>query len=669
MLNIKTGPKELVGIEIDLLNKRKLLLICIYRSPSNESDDDDAINSYLRELGTLKYAHIVLVGDFNRRKINWETYSSPCEKDNAFLNACRDSLLTQHILSPTRGRGTDKPSLVDLCLTTNENNIETIDIQAPLGKSDHSMIKVTYRCQREEELNNKLVPDFQKGDYTKMKDDLNIDWKKFLSRYEEDVDGMWKAFYEKFKETERLCIPQKILRRNNNNNLTPLDRKGISKRKKKHRLWKKYQETKEGKDYLEYCKCRNQVRSLTRKAVKEKEKSVAKYVKTNSKIFWKYVNSKTKINATIPELGCEKNPNNKAKDDAEKAEMLGKYFSSVYVKEKGWTWDLNCAKSPITVFNFEVTRDDVLKKLQELNANKSPGPDQMHPRVLKEVNQSIVEPLHMIFSASLKLRKIPDAWKLATVTPIYKNKGSKNIVSNYRPISLTCIASRIMESIIRDNLMNYIKENNLLSDKQFGFISGRSTMLQLLVVLDKWTEIIDNGNAVDVIFCDFQKAFDTVPHKHLLEVLSTYGIDDSILSWIEDFLMNRKMEVNINGCKSNQYSVRSGVPQGSVLGPLLFIIYINSLIEICNTDKIYLYADDLKIFEEIIVDEDLDKLQLKLDKMYDWTCYSMLKFHPEKCVTMRLSTARSAKKVTSGCYNLDARKLSPVRRERSWNSY
>ena len=127
-------------------------------------------------------------------------------------------------------------------------------------------------------------------------------------------------------------------------------------------------------------------------------------------------------------------------------------------------------------------------------------------------------------------------------------------------------------------------------------------------VVDKWTEILDRGVAVDVIYCDFQKAFDTVPHKRLIKLLSYYGICDPVLSWIRDFLSNRKQQVSVNGCKSETFDVISGVPQGSVLGPLLFIIYINSMIEKAGTAEIFLYADDLKIYKEIASEEDMDKL-------------------------------------------------------------
>ena len=444
----------------------------------------------------------------------------------------------------------------------------------------------------------------------------------------------------------------------------PLDRKGLSKRKKKYRLWKRYLETKDASVYQEYCRCRNQVRRLTRKALKDQEKRVAKNASVNSKLFWKYVTSKTKLRGSIPNLNksSKADPTKMTINDQEKAEVLAKFFSNVYIQEPDWTWILDDEKkaSVKEELKIQITKKTIEIKLRELNVNKSPGPDLMHARVIKEISCALIDPFYIIFNLSLKLGKIPSAWKLASVIPIYKNKGSKQEAGNYRPISLTCIACRMMESIIRDSMMKYFKENFLLSEKQFGFVSGRSTVLQLLTVVDKWTEIMDRGGEIDVIYCDFQKAFDTVPHGRLLDLLDHYGIKDPILSWIKDFLQNRKQQVLVNGCKSREFSVLSGVPQGSVLGPLLFIVYINSLVEKSGHSELYLYADDLKVFKEIKSEDDIEKLQGTLDKLYDWTCYSLLRFHPDKCVKMRLSSSKSKQKKFEGNYNMDETKLKDV---------
>ena len=212
-------------------------------------------------------------------------------------------------------------------------------------------------------------------------------------------------------------------------------------------------------------------------------------------------------------------------------------------------------------------------------------------------------------------RQVPDDWRIAHVTAIYK-KGSKSDPGNYRPVSLTSVFSKIMESLLREGIMAHMKRHNLLSTKQFGFITGRSTVLQLIQVLDKWTEALDEGHVVDVIYCDFMKEFDRVPHKRLLEKIQSYGREGHILEWTRDFLTRRRQRVMVSGEASEWKEVTSGVPQGSVLGPLLFVIFINDLPEvICQGSEVYLYADDAKIFRKINGTEDCVRLQADLDAL------------------------------------------------------
>ena len=240
----------------------------------------------------------------------------------------------------------------------------------------------------------------------------------------------------------------------------------------------------------------------------------------------------------------------------------------------------------------------------------------------------------MIFRQSLDEGKLPVDWKSANVTPIYK-KGKKSNPLNYRPISLTSVPCKVMEKIIRNKIVDHLESNHLLSKHQHGFRSNRSCLTQLLEYFTEIHDIIDKGDPVDAIYLDCKKAFDTVPHKRLIEKLKSYGIVGKVLKWIESFLNDRSQRVMVKGVPSDTLPVWSGVPQGSVLGPVLFLIYINNLLEeVVSGGK--LFADDSKLFKRIKSTEDRDILQEDLMKLQEWSRKWLLEFNENKCKVMHI---------------------------------
>ena len=192
--------------------------------------------------------------------------------------------------------------------------------------------------------------------------------------------------------------------------------------------------------------------------------------------------------------------------------------------------------------------------------------------------------------------------KINQANPIHK-KGSKQDPGNYRPISLTSVPCKVLESLIRDELMQHLITYGLISDHQHGFRPRRSCSTQLVVTLDAWSKLLENSTPLDVIYLDFKKAFDSVPHKRLLCKLKGYGVSGKLYSWIETFLSGRYQQVSIGGCFSDTVPVTSGVPQGSVLGPLLFLMYVNDLPEVVDC-PIKLFADDTKLYSGVSTDSD-----------------------------------------------------------------
>jgi len=279
---------------------------------------------------------------------------------------------------------------------------------------------------------------------------------------------------------------------------------------------------------------------------------------------------------------------------------------------------------------FDVS--DVANALDKLRVDKATGPDGLSPWLLKEIKDVISYPLFLMFKKSLSEASIPDDWKCASVTPIFK-KGNRNTAENYRPVSLTSQVSRLFERIVRDSMVQFLEENCLIGDSQHGFRKGRSCLTNLLMFFDKITGNLDSGANVDAIFLDFAKAFDKVPHHRLSLKLISHGFTGEIKDWIVEWLRGRRQRVCLRGTVSDWLAVLSGVPQGSVLGPLLFLIFINDL-DYGIKNWILKFADDTKIFGKISNVTDTVRLQEDLDRLIEWAEEWQMMFNASKCKVM-----------------------------------
>jgi ribosomal protein L29 len=399
-----------------------------------------------------------------------------------------------------------------------------------------------------------------------------------------------------------------------------------------------YKQTKTEKAYKEYAKRRNQAGWEVDKAQRNNEKEIARNIKTNTKAFFGHLNSKLKTKSGITELVGENGM--VAESDEEKAEVLMDFFSSVMTNEDLENIPELTQRNPEELNEITVEKEDTEKQLAGLNTNKSTGPDDIHPRVLKELKKELAEPLTIIYNKSLKEGVLPEDWKSAQITPIYK-KGCKTDPGNYRPVSLTSIACKILESIVRKPLINHFKSQ--LAPEQHGFVNGRSCATQLLDCLDKWTEMLEHKSAVDIIYLDFAKAFDSVAHQRLLVKLESYGIKEKVLKWIEAFLLGRRQRVRVNQAVSQWRPVTSGVPQGSVLGPVLFVIYINDMPEVVDS-SIRLFADDAKLFSTANSSFERTQIQSDLDRLTEWSNKWLLRFNAKKCAVVHLGYKNERRK-------------------------
>ena len=500
-----------------------------------------------------------------------------------------------------------------------------ITIAGALGKSDHVtlLVKLAVSDQpddsdRQERLN------YHKANYDEMSIFFEkIDWREELDN--KNVNQMWSIFKDKIEDAKSEFVPKMYV--GGRKKKKWLDKGTLTSVRKKHRLYSRWLETRNGKDYQDYKKALNKATKECRKARRKMEATVAEQSKNNPKSFWSYVKSKTSTRTGIPDL--KKEDGEMATSDKDKAETLNNFFQSVFTEEPPGDLPIPPSfKLDSELSNIDITREDVLKQLKRLNTGKAAGIDGIPPLLLARTAEALALPISIIFKRSLEEGCIPDEWRKAKVAPIYKNKGSRSSTNNYRPVSLTSVLSKMMETIVRGKMTAHLQDNHLICDQQHGFTSGRSCVTQLLDTLDCWTEILDRGGSVDVIYMDFRKAFDSVPHRRLMQKVEAHGIRGKVYQWTQDFLSKRTQEVAVNGVTSKEAAVTSGIPQGSVLGPLLFIMYINDLPNHVH-NEVRIFADDTKLFKEV---QRVDRcsLQEDLDRLTDWSRDWLLNFHPEK---------------------------------------
>ena len=320
----------------------------------------------------------------------------------------------------------------------------------------------------------------------------------------------------------------------------------------------------------------------------------------------------------------------------EKSEALLQEFSSVFTNEdtSSIPW-LGPASHKME--DIVVDTDGVLKLLQQLKPHKASGPDRLPNRVLKELAPELAPILVDIFNQSLHTGTVPNDWSKAMISPVFK-KGNVHLPANYRPVSLTTVACKLLEHIVCSNIHAHLKSHGLLSHVQHGFRKMHSCESQLLITMDDFYTSFDRSVQTDVGVLDFSRAFDTVPHQRLIGKLAHYGIQGSTLNWIKAFLSDRSMQVVVDGDSSRPASVTSGVPQGTVLGPLLFNIFINDMPNVVSEGtSIRLFADDCLVYREICTPEDQQILQNDLHSLQKWTETWGMRFNPGKCNIMHIA--------------------------------
>ena len=644
-----TNFKESVWCKIKLKNRDNLLIGCIYRSPNATDDNFQELKSLFYKCRDANFSHKLLIGDFNLKDINWcemTTQVNEAHIASQFLECVRDSYFTQHVKNPTRYREGNVSSVLDLIFTNEEDMVNDITFLPGLGKSDHLLLDFSLDCYTEERVptKNSEKLNFFKGDYANINNQLLlIDW-------QQELDGLnllqsWDRFAEKSVNLITNNIPVSKSTPEGKKSNPFITRSCLEAIKQKRTRWLKYKYFKTDSTFNKYKAARNTVTNKLRAARYSFEKNLASKIKTDNKLFWNYVRSKTRTKSVVSKLVM---PNgNLTSTDQETANTLNEYFSTVFeVEPDGPLPPFENRPFRYQTDNIVVTENDVEKSLAALKPSKSQGPDLFHPKFLKETKDNITKPLKTIFQKSMDESILPPIWKKANISAIFK-KGEKKKPENYRPISLTSVPCKLMEKLVRDIIVRHMTENNLFSNAQHGFIKGKSCVTQLLEFLEDITQSIDNGDEVDVIYLDFCKAFDKVPHQRLLQKLYAYGIRGKVHTWVKEFLSGREQRVIVNGSQSTWINITSGIPQGSVLGPVLFLVFINDLPEVIKV-LIKLFADDAKLYSVVTSNAD-NRAQFSLNRAVDWSKVWKMIFNIIKCHHLHIG-----KKFTETTYTMES---------------
>lgn len=597
------------------------------------------------------HSQCLILGDFNLKGYENAQFGIGTPECKVFYQLLEEHLFMQQFVThPTR-----LDSFLDLVFSDDKDLVQNLSVGENLGNSDHRIIRFTVQLAGSIQDNLSLVPNFNRADFAGLRQALGlINWQVEFAGL--NACQMWDKFKKLLQDIQAQYIPVKHRRKRKVGKPVWFSNEINTKIKAKKEAYRVMdQDCTEG-NKKGYQKARDLVKKSVRRAKRSNEIDLARNCKGDSKKFFSFY-SLSRATRTVGPLQVN---GSVVSSDLEMTECLNNQFKSVFTDENTSNIaKLNCI--PVTQNTLDdiqfIDKDMVLKHLKKIRSNKAEGPDEVYARILREAEVELSLPLSIIFAASLSQSLIPLDWKRANVVPIFK-KGDKSKVENYRPVSLTSLVCKLLESIIKDAVVNFLEAHNLIKATQHGFRKAHSCLTNLLSFLDFATEQFDKGQQTDVAYLDFSKAFDKVPHQRLLIKLKQHGIRGRIVKWIESWLSGRQQRVVLNGSKSRWLDVISGVPQGSVLGPVLFIIFINDIDNGIDSNVLK-FADDLKIFRKVETTNDHKLLQDDLDKIVKWSETWQMKFNFGKCKIMHIG-----RKNNSDSYVMDSNNLDIIEREK-----
>ena len=581
---------------------------------------------------------VFMLGDFNMPQINWTSVSA--DQGNALIDFAERNFLTQLVREPTRGR-----NILDIVLTNRVDYVLDTDVSAT-PMSDHSMVSCVLgiginqsTAGRESAGKGFKALDYHNADFTAAGEELSsIDWDTRLSSCASDDDGhsfvqcirdtILKVF-EKHSKRKRFGTQRKrdpYLRRLKRRQKKLNSRMKLAKQRCSHqslidKLERKLDNT------------AHKIKAYLLGLLEVKERRAIDTIKSNSRFFWSFVNKHRKLKSSVAPL---LRPDGTVTDDPlEKSNILQSQYVGVFSDPSMCSVEEAIRDIPSTTYTLDeldFTPGCIEAALAELDPYAGAPSDDIPAVILSKCRKQLAYPLWLLWNRSFTEGVVPGCLKRQQVTPIFK-KGSKMEAKNYRPVALTSHMIKTFERVVRNKVVDHLEGNGIFNDGQHGFRRNRSCLTQLLNHYDNIMRELNNGLEVDVVYLDMEKAFDKVDIKVLLGKLEKYGIRGRLLRWISDFLSDRIQTVVVDGVQSRPELVISGVPQGTVLGPLLFLVYMID-IESRLAGTVLTFADDSKLWKAIRSLNDRNDLQLSLDEFGRWASDNNMSLHQDKFEVM-----------------------------------
>ena len=622
---------EFISILIRL--PRSSLLLGLFYNPPSVNTTFSELDQAFEQIPSYHKKVVVLLGDFN---INLLESAQSSQTHCSLLDFAAKHNLHQIVSEPTRVTARTA-TLIDHVYVSDVSLVESCGTSCPLSSSDHRSIKLSLAwAQAPVRKQRRLIWRYGAADFEAAKDELALVSYSDFSPH--DVNLHWAQWKNVFLNVMNKYIPSKTVI---SHRCLPWLSQGVRiLMQKRDRLFCKAKQSKQHSAWEAFRKARNRVVGALRTAKSNFYEELSNRVRS-PKQFWSVYRSFFPKKDRLPALMIDGSAS--AVDSQGKCDLFASHFSSFFnnstLTATSNAHSLSCSPGLSSVV---CDSGDVYKAISRLPTFTASGPDGISSKMLKGTSDVISSSLATLFNLSLAKSVVPSFWKVSNVVPVYKT-GDPKLISNYRPISLLSLVSKLLERIIHCKLLDYLLSNSILSNSQFGFRPGSSTQEALITATGDWHRHLEDRAKVAAIFFDLSKAFDSVPHQRLLSALSAIGISGQLHSWFTNYLTGRSQQVVQDGCSSRRVPVTSGVPQGSILGPQLFSIYINPLASVplsCGS-KLILYADDILLYKPIHILSDVVALQSDVDSICSWISSAGLKLNPKKSKLLVISRQKN----------------------------